>query len=51
MYGEDIWLSVEAHLYWMHGKNFSVWSDAFLIRYIVGYVLSDVMGPCIWDIS
>jgi hypothetical protein len=45
MYGDDIWLSVEAYLSWMHGTEFSVWSDAFLITYIVGYVLSDVMTP------
>jgi hypothetical protein len=31
----------------MHGTSFSVWSDAFLIRYTVGYVLSDVMEPCL----
>jgi hypothetical protein len=47
MYGDDIWLSVEDYLYWMHGKKFSVWSDAFMIRYIASYVVNDVMGPCL----
>jgi hypothetical protein len=47
MYGDEIWLSVEAYPYWMHGTKFSVWSDAIMIRYIVGYVLSDVMAPCL----
>jgi hypothetical protein len=44
MCGDGIWLSIEAYLSWMHGTKFSVWSDAFMIWYIVGYVLDDVMA-------